>query len=69
MLNNFIILNNIINIFYFFFYYQSNQKKYFKRGDLEDKQTQIYLEKHFALSKSNEASSEDEKKFHSVSYI
>lgn len=42
----------------------TNQKKYFKRGDLEEKQSQIYLEKHFATTKANEASSEDEKKYH-----
>ena len=65
-MNFFFVLQYIefSHIFQFQIIIQTNQKKYFKRGDLEEKQSQIYLEKHFATTKANEASSEDEKKYH-----
>jgi pre-mRNA-splicing factor 18 len=41
---------------------KSGTKKFFKRGELEQRQTQLYIEKNFAAHKANEDASDDDKK-------
>lgn len=52
---------------------KNNQKKYFKRGELEQKQKDIFWEKKTALDKQHQTDSDNEKSsfhhHHSVSYL